>query len=279
MPQDGGSAGIPMGAEMDTLLKAYEDVKFLKRDELRSVRLQLELLKPELIMSDQNVASTVVIFGSARTLPPDVAEERFCQALKAAADDPGSSLLHAAVQRAQHDREASKYYQLARDFAAEISKLGQPYGPLEYVVTTGGGPGIMEAANRGAYDVGAKSIGLNITLPHEQSANPYISEELNFLFHYFSIRKMHFLLRAKALCAFPGGYGTMDELFETLTLIQTNKSARIPVLLYGREFWEELINWDALVKWGMISPDDLDLFSYVDSVEEGLQLILDFYKL
>ena len=174
--------------------------------------------------------------------------------------------------------EGSHDYAVAREFAAQMSRVGQETGAMEYVICTGGGPGIMEAANRGAKDVGAKSIGLNITLPHEQEPNPYISPDLNFLFRYFAIRKMHFLLRAKALCAFPGGFGTMDELFETLTLIQTGKTERIPILLFGREFWEELVDFDAFIKWGMISPEDLDLFVYCETAEEGVNHILNFYK-
>lgn len=261
-----------------TYLKAYEDIPFLKRDELRAVRLQLELLKPELIMEDENVRSTIVIFGSARTAPPDVAQARFNECEAALQQNPDSADLQARLQQARQTVKASDYYALAREFAAAISKLGQREGKLDFVVTTGGGPGIMEAANRGAHDVDAKSIGLNITLPHEQSANPYISEELNFLFHYFSVRKMHFLLRAKALCAFPGGFGTLDELFETLTLVQTHKTPRIPIILYGKEFWEQLIHWESFVEWGMISPEDLDLFHYAETVEEGIDSIIGFYR-
>ena len=172
----------------------------------------------------------------------------------------------------------SRYYAMAREFASKISKFGQSTGASEYVVCTGGGPGIMEAANRGADDMGAISIGLNITLPHEQAPNPYITDELNFMFHYFSIRKMHFLLMAKALCAFPGGFGTLDELFETLTLIQTGKQEKIPVILFGEEFWESLINWQVLVDRNVISEDDLELFTYCENTDDALNIIVDFWK-
>ena len=262
----------------DSPLKAYEDIPFLKRDELRPVRLQLELLKPDIVMHDQQVRSTVVIFGSARTLPPDVAEERLAEAEARLTKAPDSAPLQTQLDAARLAVKASRYYAMARAFAAQISELGQSHGLLDYVVTTGGGPGIMEAANRGAADVGAKSIGLNITLPHEQHSNPYITPDLNFLFHYFSIRKMHFLMRAKALCAFPGGFGTMDELFETLTLIQTGKSPRIPVILFGREYWDRLVDWQSFLEWGMISPEDMDLFSYADSAEQGLEQVVRFYE-
>ncbi len=260
------------------LLKAYEDIPFLKRNDLRPVRLQLELLKPELIMNDEGVRSTIVIFGSARTLAPDEANRRLQDARQHSNTSPDNPHLRSLVARAEQLVHHSQYYALAREFAAQISQLGQAHGLLDYVVTTGGGPGIMEAANRGAHDVGAKSIGLNITLPHEQHSNPYITPELNFLFHYFSIRKMHFLLRAKALCAFPGGYGTMDELFETLTLVQTYKTPRIPIILFGREFWETLVNWQSFVEWGMISEEDLSLFTFADTAEEGVRQVVSYYE-
>jgi len=259
-------------------LKAYEDLAFLKRDEVRPVRLQLELLKPEIVLRDHQVRSTVVVFGSARTLPPDAARAHLHAAETAAAAAPADATLQRALKAAQLASHSSIYYEQARAFAAQISKLGQNDSELDYVICTGGGPGIMEAANRGAHDVGAKSIGLNITLPHEQNPNPYITPEFNFLFHYFSIRKMHFLLRAKALCAFPGGYGTMDELFETLTLIQTHKSARIPIILFGKDYWQKLINWDTFVEWGMIAEADLDLFRYASTPEEGVEKVLAYYE-
>jgi uncharacterized protein (TIGR00730 family) len=270
---------IAAGALMEKkILKAYEDVAFLKRNELRSVRLQLELLKPEITLLDHDVRSTVVVFGSARTLTPEQAAQRVKEAETALAAHPGNAKLKTQLDQAHLAVHNSTYYAMARAFAAQISQLGQAHGQHDYVVCTGGGPGIMEAANRGAADVDAKSIGLNITLPHEQRPNPYISPEFNFLFHYFSIRKMHFLLRAKALCAFPGGYGTLDELFETLTLIQTHKTRKIPVILFGQDYWDELIRWQTFLDWGMISPEDLDLFHYAKTPEEGVEKIVRFYE-
>jgi uncharacterized protein (TIGR00730 family) len=262
-------------------LKAYEDLEFLKRDELRSVRLQCELLKPHLEMNDYQIHSTVVVFGSARIPCPETARQRLEAILAKQAAEPRNDSLPAAVRQAEMALFNSRYYALAREFAAQISVLGQARpnagGRRDFVVTTGGGPGIMEAANRGAHDVGAKSVGLNITLPHEQQPNPYISPELNFTFHYFSIRKMHFLLRARALCAFPGGFGTMDELFETLTLIQTHKTKAIPVIMFGREFWDRVINWQIFIERGMISEGDLNLFHFVETVDEAITIIKQAY--
>ena len=222
-------------------IKAYKDVEFLNREELRPVRLQLELRKAELIQQDHGIESTIVVFGSART------------------------------------REDHPNYQAAREFSRIVSTVCQLEGKCEYVIVTGGGPGIMEAANRGAYDVGAKSIGLNISLPFEQQPNPYITPELCFDFHYFAIRKMHFLMRARALAAFPGGFGTLDELFETLTLIQTGKSDPVPVILFGQEYWERLIDFNVLVDEGMIAAKDLDLFRYAETPEAAWKVITDFY--
>jgi uncharacterized protein (TIGR00730 family) len=259
-------------------LKAYQDLEFLNRPHLRSVRLQLEYLKPQIIQHEEDILSTTVVFGSARTPEPDVAAAAHQAARQAADAAPGNVQLAAALKRAEMDVAHSNYYALAREFSARISEYGQATGMLELVVVTGGGPGIMEAANRGAHDVGAKSIGLNITLPHEQHSNPYITPELNFLFHYFSIRKMHFLLRARALCAFPGGFGTLDELFEALTLIQTHKTAPVPIVMFGKEYWDDLINWETFVNWGTISPRDLDLFQYVETVDEALEIVISHYE-
>ncbi len=260
-----------------TYVKAYEDLDFLKRDELRAVRLQTEMLKPQIVMEEEYIRSTVCVFGSARTLSPTEAQSRLHKAEQALKKSPKSKKAKLAVDLAQHQLDASHDYAIAREFSARMSRVGQQTGAMEYVICTGGGPGIMEAANRGAHDVHAKSIGLNITLPHEQQPNQYISPELNFLFHYFSVRKMHFLLHAKALCAFPGGFGTMDELFETLTLIQTHKTKRIPVLLFNEKFWRELINWDHFVECGMISPEDLDLVAHFEDPEQAVDHILDFW--
>ena len=254
-------------------LKANEDVEFLRRDELRPVRLQLELLKPELIQQEQGIVSTIVVFGSARTANPEDAARQLEQAQRASTAAPGDPDAAQALRRAERAVEHSRYYAQAREFARMVSSTCQIDGKCEYVVVTGGGPGIMEAANRGAHDVGAKSVGLNIVLPFEQHPNPYITPELCFQFRYFAIRKMHFLMRAKALVVFPGGFGTFDELFETLTLVQTGKVPRLPIILLGRPFWERIIDFEALVDEGVISRDDLSLFRFADTAQEAWRLI------
>ncbi len=260
------------------LLKAYEDTEFLKRDECRPVRLQLELLKPEIIIHEHGIDSTIVLFGSARIPEPGKAREQLDEALSALEAAPDSAAAKRAVQVARHRVELSCWYAVAREFAALVSGCCQIRGRCSYVIMTGGGGGIMEAGNRGAADVGAKSIGLNISLPYEQAANPYIPDDLLFYFHYFSIRKMHFLLRAKALCAFPGGFGTLDELFETLTLIQTGKIRPMPVVLFGREFWEDAIHWRKFADYGLIDPRDLDIFHYCETAQEGWDYIQEFWR-
>lgn len=249
---------------------AFTDTDFLLRDELRPVRMQLELLKPELVQQAQGVERTLVIFGSARIPSPEQAAAELAQAELAA--DP------VALQRAQRRGQMSRYYSEAQRFAALVTAQSrQMRVPIH--ICTGGGPGIMEAGNRGAFESGGKSIGLNIVLPHEQDPNPYISPELCFQFHYFALRKMHFLMRSVALVCFPGGYGTLDELFETLTLIQTGKCRRRPILLFGRDFWQRLLNLDWLIETGMISPSDLGLFRYVESAEEAWQVLAQDYGL
>ncbi|MCS6292870.1 MAG: TIGR00730 family Rossman fold protein, partial [Nitrospira sp.] len=246
---------------------------FLQRAELRSVRIGLELLKPELIQREQGIQSTIVVFGSARLQEPVAAEAALLMAERAAAQQPNDQALQRSVAVAKRQRELSKYYDVAREFARLVSSSCQIDGRCEYVIVTGGGPGIMEAANRGAADVQAKSIGLNITLPHEQRPNPYITPELCFQFRYFALRKMHFLIRAKALVAFPGGFGTLDELFETLTLIQTGKVTGVSVVLVGRTFWDRLINWQMLVEEGLISQQDREMFHYVETAQEAWDVI------
>lgn len=252
---------------------AYTDIDFLLRDELRPVRLQLELLKPELIQQENNIISTIVIFGSARITDAETAQERVRMCQKQLAQEPDSPRLTKDLAIAQGILKKVKYYDQARELARIITEHSQTNESCEHVVVTGGGPGIMEAANRGAHDAQGKSIGLNIVLPHEQHPNPYITPELNFQFHYFAIRKMHFLMRAKALVAFPGGFGTLDELFETLTLIQTKKIRPVPVLLFGKEYWEKIVNFDALVEEGAISPEDLALIQYIDTATEAWEII------
>jgi uncharacterized protein (TIGR00730 family) len=247
---------------------AFTDTAFLLREELRPVRMQLELLKPELIQQELGVRSTIVIFGSARILPPDAAAAALAQA--EAGDDA------TAVARARTAVAMSRYYDEARRFSAIVTERSRAHADPIYVVT-GGGPGIMEAGNRGAHEIGGKSIGLNIVLPHEQAPNPYITPELCFQFHYFALRKMHFVMRSIALVCFPGGFGTLDELFETLTLVQTGKSRARPILLFGRAFWEKLINLDHLVETGMISPGDPGLIRYVETAEEAWQVLAEHY--
>lgn len=247
---------------------AFTDTDFILREELRPVRMQLELLKPELVQAEQGIESTIVIFGSARILPADVAQERL--------DAARASGIEANERRAEAALQMSLYYEEARRFAALVTRRSATLETPIYVVT-GGGPGIMEAGNRGAHEVGGKSIGLNIVLPHEQEPNPYITPELCFQFHYFALRKMHFVMRSIALVCFPGGFGTLDELFETMTLIQTGKSRRRPILLFGRAFWEKLINWQHLVDTGMISPGDLDLFHFVETAEEAWERLAEHY--
>ncbi|MBZ0151545.1 MAG: LOG family protein [Planctomycetes bacterium] len=258
--------------------QAHLDNDFMGRAELRPVRLQLELLKPDLIMQEQGVASTVVVFGGTRVIEKPLAERKLAAAREALAKDPADPRRVRAVRIAENVLKKAHYYDEARQFARTVSGSCQIDHTCDYVVCTGGGPGIMEAANRGAFDIGAKSIGLNITLPFEQEPNGFITPELCFEFKYFAIRKMHFLMRAKAMVAFPGGFGTMDELFEALTLIQTRRMQPIPVVLFGKDYWSRLVNWDLFVEEGTISPDDLDLISYAETAEECWGIIQDFYR-
>lgn len=252
---------------------AYADVDFLMRDELRGVRLQLEFEKADLVQADHGITSTVVIFGSTRVPEPMVAEERLARAQTAAAERPEDEQLARKVRVARRILDKAQYYEAARELARLITEAGQAEADGAMMVVTGGGPGIMEAANRGAREAGGKSIGLNIVLPHEQRPNDYITPELCFQFHYFAVRKLHFLLRARALVVFPGGFGTLDELFETLTLIQTRKARPLPVLLFGEAYWRRIIDFDALVEEGTIDPDDLDLFRFVDDAADAWRII------
>ena len=230
---------------------AFTDTEFLLREELRPIRLQLELLKPQLVMDERGIESTVVLFGGARIPGPEG---------KAQAKTPALA-------------DLSQYYDEARRFAHVMTERSlETYG-RQWVIVTGGGPGVMEAGNRGAEEAGGQSIGLNIVLPHEQAPNPYVTPDLAFNFHYFAIRKMHFLMRACAVCVFPGGFGTMDELFESLTLIQTQRMKRIPFLLFGKAWWENVVNWQMLAEAGVISPEDLDLFQIVETAEEAIAAI------
>jgi uncharacterized protein (TIGR00730 family) len=247
---------------------AFTDTEFLLREELRPIRLQLELLKPELVQDEQGVEATIVFFGSARVVAPEVAEREL-----AAARASGEARL---LKSAQTRLAMSRYYEEARRFAGIVTRRSASFDKPIYVVT-GGGPGIMEAGNRGAFEVGGKSVGLNIVLSHEQAPNRYITPELCFQFHYFALRKMHFLMRAVALVCFPGGFGTLDELFEVLTLVQTGKSRMRPILLFGREFWTRLIDFDLLIDTGMISPEDIHLFHFVETAEDAWALLAAEY--
>ena len=230
---------------------AFTDHDFMCREELRPVRLQLELLKPQMVMDERGIDSTIVLFGGARIPEP----------------------AHKDTARTETLAELTKYYTEAQNFARIMTERSMASYGRKNVIITGGGPGVMEAGNRGAAEAGGQSIGLNIVLPHEQAPNAYVTPDLCFNFHYFAIRKMHFLMRAAAICVFPGGFGTLDELFESLTLIQTGRMNRIPFLLFGQAFWERIINWQALAEAGTISPEDLNLFRFVETAEEAISVI------
>lgn len=263
--------------DSDAYRLADHDFEFFAGDDLRPLRLQLEMLKPENGLRAHDIQSTVVVFGSARIPSPEQAREQLAaiqHASGATTDDPGTAETLAAARR---KLVQSGYYEQARRFAHMISSRFQQEGRRDFVVVTGGGPGIMEAANLGAFEVGARSIGLNVTLRREQAPNPFVTPELAFRFHYFALRKMHFLLRAKALVAFPGGFGTLDELFEVLTLVQTGKMARIPIVLVGSEFWHRAIDFDYLVEEGFIAPRDVQLFTRVDCAEQIVAVLEAFY--
>ena len=248
---------------------AFRDTEFLLREELRPVRFQLELLKCEMLLEEAGIGSTLVCYGSARIPSPDMAE-----AALAAATTPERK---AVVERLVAN---SKYYDQARELARIASSCGiVEQGMRQFVVCSGGGPSIMEAANRGAADAGAETIGLNIVLPHEQAPNQYVTPHLAFQFHYFALRKMHFLLRAKAVAVFPGGFGTLDEFMELLTLIQTGKMRPIPILLFGKEFWTKVINFEALAEEGVVNHEDLKLFTWVETAEDAWKVIEEFYDL
>lgn len=257
--------------------KASEDIDFLNQDELRPVRLQLELLKPELALQKRRIRSTIVVFGGTRIVEPEDARRRLATAETALRENPDDARLKLRRDTAERIVAKSKFYDEARAFGRLVSQASNRDDALDFVITTGGGPGIMEAANRGAWETGAESIGMNITLPHEQQPNRFITPELCFQFRYFAIRKMHFMLRAKALVAFPGGYGTMDELFEALTLVQTMKITPLPIVLMGREFWDGIINFERFVLEGVIAPEDIELFCYAETAGEAWDLIRKFW--
>ncbi len=253
------------GGDDSSYALAFDDDAFMLRQELRPVRMQMELLKPDMVQREEGIDATIVIFGSARILPADQAAQRLAQAKTC--NDPQ------ALRRATVAMELSRYYEEARRFAAIVTDASTRL-PDRVFICTGGGPGIMEAGNRGSMESGGKSVGLNIVLPHEQEPNAYITPRLCFLFHYFGLRKMHFLMRALGLVCFPGGFGTLDELFEVLTLTQTGKVRKRPIVLVGREFWNKLVNWNWLVDTGMISPEDLKLFTIVDTAEDAWAVLM-----
>ena len=250
---------------------AFADPEFMFRRETRGIRMQLEMLKPDLTQIERGIEHTVVVYGSARFVDMEQARQQLAQA-KASGDAQRMALAERGMRNAER-------YEAARAFARIVATEGMKQAPSErFYICTGGGPGIMEAANRGAHDAGAPNVGLNIYLPHEQHGNPYITPGLSFKFHYFALRKMHFMMRAKALVAFPGGFGTMDELFEVLTLVQTHKSKPVPVILFGTEFWKRVLNFDVLVEEGTISAKDLNLFRYTDDPAEAWSFIQQFYQ-
>ena len=246
---------------------AFQDSEFLLREDLRPVRFQLELLKPELLLNEANIASTFVFYGSARIPAPDMAD-----ALVAAAANPEQEAI------AERLKAKSRYYEVARELARIASRCATDgEGKRHFVVCSGGGPSIMEAANRGAWEEGQETIGLNIVLPHEQLPNRYVTPDLSFQFHYFALRKMHFLLRARAVAVFPGGYGTFDEMFELLTLIQTGKVRPLPILLFGQDYWNRVVNFQAMVDEGVIAPHDLDLIRWCENADEAWEYVRAFY--
>lgn len=262
--------GTPLEANAYRL--AFADPEFLLRRETRGIRFQLEMLKPDMEQQAQGIENTIVVFGSARFPAPEQAAESL--KLARAADDAQ------ALALAERQVRNAGYYEQARLFSRLVATYSQPRPSAEQLfICTGGGPGIMEAANRGAHEMGVSTVGLNIALPHEQSSNPYVTPSLSFKFHYFALRKMHFMMRAKALVAFPGGFGTLDELFEVITLVQTRKAKPVPIILFGSEYWKRLLNFDVLIEEGAISPEDLALFQYVDDPQVAWDAIKTFYQL
>ena len=266
--------------EPDAYRLAFADPEFLLRRETRGVRMQLEMLKPEISQYEQGIENTVVVFGSARFPDPDQAADALQAAVANLASQPGDSAAQNALGVAQRKVRNARYYEQAREFGRLVATHSQALPVAKQLfICTGGGPGIMEAANRGAHDMGALTVGLNIALPFEQSGNPYVSPSLNFKFHYFALRKMHFMMRAKALVAFPGGFGTLDELFEVITLVQTGKAKAVPIILVGTDYWKRLFNFDVLIEEGAVSPGDLELIEYVDEPQAAWDAIKRFYKL
>lgn len=258
---------------------AYYDKEFISKDYSRPVRLQMELMKPEILLRQQKINSTLVVFGGTRIVEPKEAATGVKKAETRLRRKPDDAGLKRELRIAKNILAKSRFYDEAREFGRLVSEESRLQENNEFVIVTGGGPGVMEAANRGAFDVGAQTVGMNITLPDEQEPNPYITPELCFKFHYFAIRKMHFMLRAKALVAFPGGFGTLDELFEALTLVQTKKVKPLPIVLFGEKYWRSLIDFDFLVKQGTIAPEDIELFVYADKAVDAWNYIKAFYDI
>jgi uncharacterized protein (TIGR00730 family) len=258
--------------------QADQDIDFLNQDETRGVRLQIDYQKPEFLLQQHGIEHTIVVFGSTRIHEPAAAQLKVDNLRAQLAKEPDDLGLQRRLRVAERILEKSHYYEVAREFGQLVGEAGKTVNDGQLVVMTGGGPGMMEAANRGAFDVGSKTIGLNISLPHEQYPNPYITPDLCFRFHYFALRKLHFLLRTRALVAFPGGYGTFDELFETLTLVQTRKIKPVPIILVGEQYWRQAFNVDFLVDEGVIDEEDRELFWYAETAAEIWSGILQWYK-
>lgn len=278
--EDDPAAGERMRALLDSpaYRRADRDFDFLDRDELRPARLQLDYMKPELHLAKAGVAATIVVFGGTRLIEPVAAQRAVDRARRAYEENPGDPALARELGRAERILAKSHYYNVARELGRVVGRASHATLDSRLVVVTGGGPGIMEAANRGAFDVGAVSVGLNVTLPHEQFPNPYIAQGLCFQFRYFALRKLHFMLRARALVAFPGGYGTLDELFETLCLIQTRTVRPLPVVLVGEEYWRRVFDANFLAAEGLIDPEDAELFWFAETAQDIWRGILDWYE-
>lgn len=262
-----------------TYVLAEKDTEWLRDASMRPVRMQLELQKTEVLLQRAGVKSTVVVFGGTQIVPREEAESKLAAAKAELTAAPDSHAAKRGVTRAEARLRNSRFYNECREFAKVVSGRCQLDGKCEFVVTTGGGPGVMEAGNRGAFEIGAKTIGLNIELPHEQEPNPYITPDLCFQFHYFAMRKFHFILRAAALVVFPGGFGTLDELFNTLCLRQTGRMQAIPIILYGKKYWDSVLNFQALADEGVIADDHLDLISYAESPQEAWDIIAKFHNI
>jgi uncharacterized protein (TIGR00730 family) len=264
--------------ESSAYREADQDLDFLQGDQSRGVRLELDYLKTETLLQAHGIAHTIVVFGSTRICEPQAASRALEACKSGLASRPRHRRLQRELEIAERIADKSRYYEIARTFGRLVGAAGKHAIGGQLTVVTGGGPGIMEAANRGAHDVGAKSIGLNITLPHEQYPNPYVTPELCFRFHYFAMRKLHFLLRACALVAFPGGFGTLDELFEVLALTQTRKMPPVPIILIGESYWRRVFDPDFLVDEGVIDPEDRDLFWYAETAEQAWQDIVEWHQ-